>query len=252
VIDSIEEFLQVEINAPAFRDNGEDVDQLHFTFLKLLRQISVAGKQVMIVVDSADHLGDSAETGLKWLPIALPMGVGIVVSLADEAHRPRLIAGRESLASVSLEGLGGSLPSQLVNTRLASYGKQLSSGQLEHLLGKSDAFLPLYLVTVTEELRIFAEFPTGSRFGVDHVIQTHIANLPGTLLALTVKLFGLLENGHKDLPVRLLLCALACSRRGLLETELLAAVSTEDEISSGMWAPLRRRLHFLFSTESHT
>ena len=103
--------------------------------------------------------------------------------------------------------------------------------QLSLLLAKREAAVPLWLIVACEELRVFGDFER---------VTEHIRGLADDVPALLDHLLARLERDHGENLVRRAMGALACSRSGLLETELVEQLA----VPRAPWARLYRSLAF--------
>lgn len=248
---------------------GLSMRELEKRFGELLEEASYTTRTV-VVIDSPDDLasddGDLAHS-LGWLP-ATPPGRGCKIVLAVRAGgvcesvlRAKYPLSRGALRTIPVGALEHDDALMVVRQTLERYKKKLSESssrgfggnQMAVLLGKADAGLPLYLKLACEELRVF---------GVYDALNERIKGLSGTLPGLVDEILTRFENDHGRALVANALAALALSRQGLYEAELLRILAPakrrkkveivkegdtddggeEEEndalLSQGRWAPL--------------
>ena len=246
----------------------DDFEGLRVALPKLLEQASTKGRPVL-VLDALDQLDPAYNAhALHWFPLGLPANVRIMASCIrrDGTRQARGNAtGRSWPSSRDLEcgeGKGadeasiaatfnriasghpemhlGPLRKQdsasIVLHKLDEYRKKLSNQQMEVLLAKPAAAMPLYLLAACEELRLFADFDQ---------LDTFVEELAGTIPALCDSILARAERDHGKALVRNGLSLIACSRRGLLETELRNLLGINGTpLPQATWARLYRTLEF--------
>lgn len=246
---------------------GLSMRELEKRFGELLEEASYTTRTV-VVIDSPDDLasddGDLAHS-LGWLP-GKPPGRGCKIVLAVRAGgvcesvlRAKYPLSSGALRTIPVGALEHDDALVMVRQTLGRYKKKLSESssrgfggnQMAVLLGKADAGLPLYLKLACEELRVF---------GVYDALNERIKALSGTLPGLVDEILTRFENDHGRALVANALAALALSRQGLYEAELLRILAPakkkkkeiakegdndndDDEdndvlLSQGRWAPL--------------
>jgi telomerase protein component 1 len=211
---------------------------------------AVFQRRVVLIIDSLDSLDDDSSRAhaLDWLPRS--SGVKIVVTLTPGSKVHAAIQTRVAGAKNSRGGatVNYELPQlevkerrELVRFVLGRYRKQLdersTNDQMRLLLRKPDAGKPLYLVLACEELRVF---------GVFEQLTQRVKDLGGSIPRICEELLARLELDHGAEVISLVLGALACSRGGLLESELRGVLSVglsrPDQITSSSWASLYHSL----------
>jgi WD40 repeat protein len=114
------------------------------------------------------------------------------------------------------------------------------------LLSKSEADRPLYLAIACEELRVLGEFER---------VNERIRSLPDSIAALIGQVLQRLEKDHGQQLIANVLSLIACSRHGLLESELLELLKCdgEEQLPQAIWARAYRSLkaYLRSSGEAH-
>eukprot|EP00004_Rigifila_ramosa_P000183 TRINITY_DN1020_c0_g1_i4.p1 TRINITY_DN1020_c0_g1~~TRINITY_DN1020_c0_g1_i4.p1 ORF type:complete len:1726 (-),score=374.09 TRINITY_DN1020_c0_g1_i4:2054-7231(-) len=179
----------------------------------------VAWKKIVLVVDALnqlDHDGNNAHS-LSWLPTEIPKNVFVVTStLRGEAWssiQARYRLTEKSSSVVVVGALDQKDREQIVAETLYESSKKLDSVQMNLLLQKKQAALPLYLATACEELRVF---------GVFERVSEKIMQFPDSVAGLFASVLQRLEEDHTSELVLRTLSLVACSRNGLREEELLS------------------------------
>ena len=135
-----------------------ELDRLIFYFQTLLLRLNKNEKYVLIIDGINQMKPDNGALELRWLPLQLPENVTLVLSTAAE-EIAKTIRGRwTNLTEIKLHGLNADASRLLIAHYLERYQKRLSQQQIEILLSKDSTNVPLYLMTVIEELRIYGNY----------------------------------------------------------------------------------------------
>eukprot|EP00041_Stephanoeca_diplocostata_P033397 m.1103009 g.1103009 ORF g.1103009 m.1103009 type:complete len:2589 (+) comp24329_c0_seq1:101-7867(+) len=186
--------------------------------------LEMAGRRlehgVVMVIDGIDCVQTSAlgehksSNGIEWIPSTVPQGVVFVVSATD-LKTIRMLKTRKDVTDIKLPSLKVRDGAQLVRQTLSVYRKTLDesafNNQLQLLLSKPDAKLPLYLKIVCEELRVFAVYEQ---------LTHHITTIPGKLEELLHMVLHRFEMDHGVVLVTACFRLLGCSRAGLTSTAM--------------------------------
>ena len=201
--------LGQEANRP---DTIDDILGSFSLLMNLANGEDNSGK-VTVFIDALNQLDEEYDAhDLKWLPVEPPAGVRIIIGTLEGKAlvnlRKRAPAPQELVVG-DLNVLAGAL---MVADQLANYNKRLDDGQLQLLMGKDDAAVPLYLSTAVDELRVF---------GIFEKVTSYIEGFKETLELIMVQSIERVESENELELIRATLCLLECSRNGLLESELL-------------------------------
>jgi len=218
------------------REAPEEYEKLRAVFPLFLEEAAGSGTRIIVVIDALSQLQatDRAQA-LDWLPHRLPPGVLVVVSTLSGPTLDTLRARKRVLRELTMGCLPVESRREVVQTTLREYRKELSQLQMDSLLGKRESGTPLFLTIACEELRLFSQFES---------VTERIAALPDDVPALLEQVLERLEDDQGRDLVASALSLLACSRYGLLETELLGLLRREGEVhfARALWARLYRSL----------
>eukprot|EP01119_Soliformovum_irregulare_P012097 TRINITY_DN311_c0_g3_i1.p1 TRINITY_DN311_c0_g3~~TRINITY_DN311_c0_g3_i1.p1 ORF type:complete len:944 (-),score=326.09 TRINITY_DN311_c0_g3_i1:1917-4748(-) len=205
----------------------EDYNELRDLFHEILTKIPTR-RRLLIVIDAVNQLDETQRSNpIDWIPTTLPPGCRLILStLRGKIYE--LLAKRERV-EISVGELNLAEREEIVRKTLWEFRKKLSFSQMEQLLSKSDSHRPLYLVTACEELRVF---------GVFEELSDRILRMSETAPDLLGEVLERLEGDHGRVLVETSLSLLECSRGGLLESELLMLLGTENSQGKGGRVPL--------------
>ncbi|XP_022107201.1 telomerase protein component 1-like isoform X2 [Acanthaster planci] len=179
---------------------------------------------VIIIIDALNQLNEDKVTSiLSWLPRKLAPQVRCIFSTIDDTPPHRLLKDRnvkpEELAVTPLDM---DSRKEIVREILGRYNKRLDAEQMASLLGKDSSQNPLWLAIACEELRVYGDFST---------ITKKINSLSDGLLNLLSQVLARFEQENGGYLVVATLSLLECSSNGLLETELLSILGSDDNMS---------------------
>lgn len=188
-----------------------------------------ASTPVSLVLDGIDQLHDFSGL-VEWLNFqsAWPQNFTVIMSGAGSA--------KQLLVPGAVLELGPILPSEqesLLTDFLATYRKTLSSEQIQTILGKKDAHKPLFLRTCAEELRLYQHYDT---------LSQKIRQIPETIETLFPYVLERIERETDPDLVKTAMRAIACSRGGIPESELLEYLSVRETTPALHWAVVHRQL----------
>ena len=227
-------------------DIPEEYEGLRAAFGRILTQAAASGTQIVLIVDALDQLAEpNRARSLDWLPYGLPSDVRLIVSTLEGECLEALRCRHPEPEEIIVGPLDEAARSEIVNRTLWDYRKKLDEKQMRLLLGKQQSESPLYLTVVCEELRVFGEFER---------VTERIARLPDDVPVLFQQLLERLEHDHGRELVRNALSLLACSRHGLLESEVLELLrrDSEPQLPHVLWARLYRSLQFYLRPPGET
>lgn len=211
VISEIQERYGLEGDIPT------SIDELERSFPEILGRVgNVSGFEedtLFIALDAIDQLLPHSRS-FGWLPKDLPDNIKLLVSCRmgetlDELQKRnwqqlemRLLKEREREA--------------IVARYLGEYHKELPSAILQRI-GKDDkAASPLFLRTLSEELRLY-----GKHESLADVVERYMTT--SDLDQFFIHILERMENDYGSEIVRLVTTSLASSRSGLTESHLLGA-----------------------------
>lgn len=186
--------------------------------LQLPAFLAAAGavRPVALFIDALNQLDPGGGShGLAWFPRTLAQGVKVVASTLAGPCLDRLTERLPADHLVTLPPLAEESRTTLLDEHLARRGKRLSAPQRTLLLdtaARPEAVLPLYLVAALEELCCHGDFET---------LTERIAALPPTVAELFDQILERLERDHGTGLAAAALSAIAVSRDGLLEPEII-------------------------------
>ncbi|KAL8176473.1 UNVERIFIED_CONTAM: hypothetical protein K2H54_035247 [Gekko kuhli] len=195
---------------------------LHSVAQSLKRRQTLA-----VLIDGADLIhAASGQPVSDWLPEQLPQRVSLVLSVSEESALLRSLKQRKEVTVVSLGPLDPPDRVVMVRKDLALYGKKLEesafNNQMRLVLLKRGSRQPLYLMLLTQDLRLFALYEK---------LSERIQKLPVSLPLLLQHLLGCLEQDHGLELVAVALVSLWASRDGLTERDLYGILATWKELN---------------------
>ncbi|MEM7674527.1 MAG: tetratricopeptide repeat protein [Myxococcota bacterium] len=182
-----------------------------------------AAAPVTLVLDAVEHLDE-----MNWLPHPLPEGVRLVASGLPSPALEDL--RRRGIGELELAPLTENERLEIVETALARHGKTLNPDRLKQIVSAPQTATPLYLRTLTEELRVWGDHDKLDEI-IDRLLQAE--DVPTLFSQVLERLEQDYEREHPGL-VAATLGAVAAARRGLTEPELLEVV----DVPPLVWAPL--------------
>ena len=217
-----------------------EYEALRLAFARIAAQSAVTGK-VLLILDALNQLDEAHDSHtFNWLPtsfriIASTLEGDCLENLRRRSPRP---------IELAVDPLSYEERREVVRQMLWGYRKRLdevevdaryNGTQMGMVLQKRESQNPLYLLVACEELRLFGEFEQVTR---------RVAQLPDEIEALFGQVFDRLENDLGPYAVVAFLSLVACSRYGLLETEVLDLLRDESEkpFRRDLWVRLYRNL----------
>lgn len=188
---------------------------------------------LVIVLDGLDQLPGSARA-VEWLRFGdrRPDGLHVLAGLMGERLDAR--AWFPTFEAVELDELDVPERRELVATYLERFRKRLDERDLDRLVRREDAGLPLYLRVACEELRVFPIFEQ---------VSARVAALPEGLEALFRDVLRRIEADAEPVLARRALAAILRGRGGVTESEMIDYLDLYDENDAAL-APLRwARVH---------
>ncbi|XP_015273529.1 PREDICTED: telomerase protein component 1-like [Gekko japonicus] len=179
-----------------------------------------------VLIDGADLIHAAGGQPVSdWLPEQLPQRVSLILSVSEESSLLRSLKRRKEVTVVSLGPLDSPDRAVMVRKDLALYGKKLEesafNNQMRLILLKRGSRQPLYLMLLTQDLRLFALYEK---------LSERIQKLPVSLPLLLQHLLGCLEQDHGAELVAVALVSLWASRDGLTERDLYGILATWKEL----------------------
>ncbi len=187
-------------------------------------------RRVVLLLDGIDELMPSEfQRTMTWLPRTLPPGVRLLVTCTDEDLAATL-RRRYDVLSEPMPRFPYENAVALATRFLGRYGKRLSDSQLQELLAKDEArALPLYVVTVLDELRTLGRYEEIS----DRIrlLPARTGDLFRWILQRLSDDSSLHDSGgvkREEELVRSATSLLAISRQGLTAADLMTLVAPGD------------------------
>jgi nephrocystin-3 len=175
------------------------------------REAAAKSAYWIVALDGLDKLTEWED--LRWLPQRLPPGIKLVASALPGRARDELVARgcrRHEVAPMDRDE-----QRQLVDLRLRHFAKTLDDARLARIVAHPLGRLPLFLLTIANELRIF-----GQRDDLDARIGFYLQ--ADTMLDLFDRVLGRVEQDCGTDLVGAATSLIALSRSGLEETALYA------------------------------
>lgn len=215
-------------------DASPDEAALAGSFARVLNLVP-RERRLVIAIDAVNQLEASGlPVTSEWLPTRLPGNVCLILSTmqADDSH-----SDTPSDAQVlTIQPLTEDIRSELTAAYLGRYGKSLESGQVARIAGAKQGELPIFLITLLDELRVF-----GSHDELNNRITRYL-RAPDTASLLDLVLARWESDYEASAPglVGRTMQALWAARQGLTEDQLLAALGESGEpLPQALFAPLR-------------
>ena len=115
------------------------------------RETAARNDHWILALDGLDKLSDWDD--LRWLPQPLPPGVKLIASALPGRARDALVARGCQRYEVAL--MDGAEQRLLLQARLQHFAKTLAEARLARIVAHPLGRLPLFLLTIANELRIF-------------------------------------------------------------------------------------------------
>jgi tetratricopeptide (TPR) repeat protein len=230
LIHYIGKYLALPVTVP------DDADSLRSEFKKMLANInSKSGKnKIVFVIDALNQLEDrEGAKELSWLPEMVNENVYFILSSLPGTSLELLTNLKHRTLTIML--LSSGEQKELIQKYFLQFSKILDQKYTEKILSNEQAKIPLYLLALLNEIRIFGKYEElGKR--LDHYLK---ASSP---LDLFIKVIYRLEKDYeteiKDL-VRNAFCYIYASRKGVEEPELLELLSPDrkERLPIYYWSP---------------
>lgn len=210
VIDAVREHFALDDPVP---DSSHEIEQSLAMWLRRVAQASAdRGESVLIIIDAVNQLEERART-MKWLPVAIPPGVKLILSTTPGVAEMELSKrGWEVLAVTPIAE--ERVRQSIVVRYLGEFHKGIAPDQLRRLTADDKSSSPLYLRVVAEELRLHGEHETVADLVTRYVDAADIDIVFQLVLERMERDFG--QRTVSDM-----LGLLRASRSGLNEHELL-------------------------------
>jgi hypothetical protein len=211
--------------------------RLQPAFSRFLELSAKAGK-VVVIIDAVEQLADSDfARDVDWLPAELPESLKLIVSSVNGEIREKLIEHPLAPPEIVIPPLDDTEQEEFIRNTFANYGKSLDKAQLQLLLRKKNSRNPLYLAGACEEMRIS---------GVFERLSSEFRSLPDSVESLFEQVLDRVEKDQGKSLVKEALLLLACSRYGILESEMLELLAPigDERLPYAIWAGFYRSLKF--------
>ncbi len=205
-------------------DAPDDLMALEESFPTWLARVGAVSShtddRLLLAIDALDQLHGTSRL-LDWLPSALPANVRLIVSTRPGETLDRMRA--RSSDELPLRPLQQREREAIVVRYLGEFHKGLSAGLVRRIGADPKGASPLFLRTLAEELRLH-----GDHEDLNGTVDAYLA--VDDLDMLFRRVLERIEEDYSPSVVGAALSAIAVSRSGLTETELLgiAGISRAD------------------------
>ncbi|MCL0058864.1 DUF4062 domain-containing protein, partial [Dehalococcoidia bacterium] len=215
------------------QDIPDKPDELRSAFANYLHMAAAKGR-VILILDALNQLEDrDGALDLVWLPPVIPSNIRLILSTLPGKSLDDL--KKRGWPVMKVQPLNQEERRLFIEKYLAQYTKALSPARAEHIANVKQTTNPLYLQALLEELRLF-----GRHEQLDERISYYLE--AETIPDLYGKILTRYEEDYdEDKPglVRDVMSCLWAARRGLLESELLDILgSDESPLPKAVWSPL--------------
>lgn len=194
----------------------EDLKNIHLVFTKVLKKIPNE-KRIILIIDALNQLDDEGYSNhLFWMPESFPENITIITSCIPGEIEETL--KQKKFVSIPIHPLENEKQcQQFIVDYLKLYRKKLDRKNQKKILKKPQAYLPIYLKTLLEEIRMYGDHTTlGKQIEFYLEAQTPVS-LFKRVLSRYEKDY---EKEHPNL-IQKAFSYIWVSRRGLMESELL-------------------------------
>ena len=218
-------------------DPDRQIEQLQAWFTKAGSWAKRCRKDILLVIDGLDKLPD--RQNMLWLPVHLPPKLKLVASSGNGKILETLRI-RYDWLELALAPFNKLEQRNFIVKYLEPYRKNLTLEQIDKILSHKLAGIPLFLITVLEELRLFGVYEElESR--LNDLLSLQDGKVAGEEFTLD-DIFGhVLERIETDAgrkQVKHAMEAIWSSRAGLAENELLSIA----HLTPAQWATARNAL----------
>ncbi|WAQ96293.1 NWD1-like protein [Mya arenaria] len=190
-----------------------------------LRQVGKAAKEpVVILLDSIDQMdGNYDSYSMKWLPMALPSNVKIIISTLPKEHGiltnlKQLLP--DSKCYIEVPMVSETTGKDIINMYLEKQHRQITETQMSMLLSVfKGSPKPLFLKIIVDEARLWNSFTTMSDI-----------SLPTTVKEAINKMFEKLETKFGQTLVSHALGYITVGLSGITEFEIEDVLSCDDAV----------------------
>ncbi|CAG5136130.1 unnamed protein product [Candidula unifasciata] len=205
--------------------------------LALARYRNSSDKKLVIFIDGLNELeNNDIYDHLSWLPPTFPHNIHCVVS--TNPHPPTTARLYEHPAfKMTLQPMTSEDLAAVAVKYLQAFSKKLDPDLLNSLICKTGVDNPLWMLMMTEELRIFGDF---------RALKDKIDKLPNNMEELLVQILDrLIQEDDENEVIKKVLCLTACSRHGLPSDSILKICGNaerKEELAPLYWARAHRQL----------
>lgn len=212
----------------------EDYRELCQYFVAIIEKASFLSR-ILLIIDALDAFSEmNRPQNLDWLPKNLP--IHLVVTVLEGSTPHNILKARKTQSfEMIVAPLDLKERRDIVRETLSEFRKKLDerpmNTQMRPLLKKPDSDKPLYLLVACQELRLY---------GIFEQLTSRIQKMGGTLSRLFDEVLTRLEEDHGKDMIKMTFCLLACSRGGLLESEMVQLLKRENEkaLPDAIWCRL--------------
>lgn len=180
---------------------------LSYEFEKLLNSVPMEHK-LCIIIDSIDNFDDSLFQSLLWLPNTIPSNSKIIISSREKLKVAELKA---KVNYLNVEYLELTQKKQIIEKYFKEFAVKLSHYNLNAIIFAKLTNLPMNLVTILNEIRLYGDYATIDKYIETLLHAESFENLIKIVLERLVNEYSYMEE---------LLSILSISEFGLEEKDL--------------------------------
>ena len=219
-------FLSMQLDKPVPNPDFATPDKMVYAtkLQELFSDFEKTDKKCVLFFDSPTDLWSIGRMYAKWnnwMPTKFPKNVVMVVTSSLNAEE--WIHNYLYLSDASMLRMPKSpdeFKRSIASSYFEGYNKKLDNKQMDTLIGKEGAQVPLWLHVACDELRVFGSFRQ-----LSSKIESFNPSLDGLMIQVTDRLV----NENKDLPVKQLLRFMAVAPLPLPEDEIPCLLKENEE-----------------------
>ena len=204
---------------------------------------------LLLVLDGLDHMTGTNDYVLSWLPVQMPKGVALLASCSEmrdsklSSPTYKSLRKRPKQMTLRIKRLSKKNTTGLTTKYLEIFGKKVDQNQLSIILDNKNSALPLFLVTLLDEIRVFGDF-----FGVTGRIEQLLEPVDSKthpVSGLFQKVLARMEEDYDKHMKGLTRCVAAClllSNSGLTEQEVREITELELRKTEGVIHSTKKKL----------
>ena len=233
--------LKLQQNIP------DDTSGIRIHFREWLKRAAYCGR-VVLVIDGIDKLQiDQGVELFYWLPEILPNEIRIIFTSTPNKDIEQY-AKKACWSQLTLSGIQNSSKKKYCENFFGRYRKKLEENQINSICNSAKTNLPLFLTSLTEELRIYGSFEN-----LTDRISYYLDSL--SIFELYEKIIRrCIQDYNTDEYPNLVEDSLSLfwvSKYGLSETEILTLLGkNEAPIPQYYWSPFFSTIRHVFTVSS--